>query len=226
MKIFKNFILYLIIIFLFAYNLHQCNERVKENKNSESSINYLQSELESYEDEFGEIVSSRNSLAGKKEQLEILTSNQIDSLNKLNSLLKKYKRVESAGIIKTETKIKNVLIPFDKPAPCEFERNFELIKPFYEIRGYTNELGTKLNSLVVPNSVYFASGLQKNGLFKKNTYTISVKNSNPLVETIGLDNYILTPKIQRWGIGPYIGYDPFQQEFSGGLSVQYSIIRF
>jgi len=57
-----------------------------------------------------------------------------------------------------------------------------------------------------------------------------------MIESITIDHYEIKerqqganyelPRIKRFSIGPYVGYDVFHGNYSGGVSIQYGIIRF
>lgn len=219
-----SLIVALILLTVFSCNQYQDKKELKKEINNTSE--FLQDTVFYYENKKGEWVATKKSLAGDKDQLEVLLSIYIDSTEQLKGLVKKYKKVAAAGNIKTVTKIDSVFIPFDRSIEFDFSRKFKVDNPWYSITGRVHRSGLDVDNLTVFNQMSFVLGVRKNGWFKPKTYSIDVLNSNPFIKTTGVDSYQFTEDIKRWSIGPYVGFDPFNQSLSGGVSLQYGLIRF
>lgn len=222
----NTYIILGIAILLFVFGCHQMREKQKLKAQQSNTIDFLQDTISYYENSKGERVATINALAGDNNQLKILLSKAIDSTQELAELVKYYKTVNSAGIINTITKIDTVYVTFNQPVGLDFARNINITDDHYRLNAIVNQDGFTLNSLQIPNKMSFVIGKRKNGWFKKPTYQIDVKHSNPYISTQGIDSYTLEPSIKRWSLGPYVGYDPFVQQVSAGISLQYSLIRF
>lgn len=223
----KKDYIYIPLIFLFVFlNVKQCNENKNLKNQRQNTSDFLNDTISYYQNKLGQIVAKKKTLSGDKNQLEILLSKQIDSTQELKTLVYKYKDVNSATIIQTETNIDTTFIPFSKPVKCDFFKEFSFNKDMLSISGVSNQEGITINSFNSKAKISLVIGKRKNGWFKGSTYSIDAKSSNPNVSIIGLDAYQFQPKVKRWGLGPSIGYNPFTNGFELSLSLQYSLIRF
>jgi len=218
----RYFVLILIISIL-SYLLYKKHH---ETNSFVDKISYLESDLKTYKDKYGNEVSTRQSLAGDKSELKLLLSKQIDSTKQFKELAKRYKRIKGAGTVTTKFIIDTVYIPFERPVSYDFIRTFNVDNPYYSINGNVNQLGVNIKNITIPNKFTFVMGERKNGFFKPNTYAIDVKNSNPFIQNTSVDSYIFTPEKKMWSFGPYIGFDVFNANISAGISLQYSLIQF
>ena len=216
----------LVVIAMFIFSVYQCNERQELEVEKQNTSEYFESQIETYKDKLDREVSTRKSLVGDKDQLEVLLSKQVDSTEQFKYLAKKYKKIKAAGTVKTETVIKEVPVPFDRPLDLDFTRKFDVKHEYYSITGKVNNTGLNINDITIPNRFTFVMGKRKNGFLKPNSYSIDIQNSNPLITTKEADSYIFTPDLKRWTLGPYVGYDLFTGNISGGVSLQYGFIRF
>lgn len=219
-------ILIILLIFSSVFSCYQYQQRKSSEKQRENTSDFLNDTISYYNNKLGQEIATKQSLAGDKNQLDILLSEKIDSLQQLKGLVKKYKKIAAAGNIRTVTEIKEIPVPFDRPIEFDFTRKFKIKEPWYEFTGKVNKYGLNINNFNVKNQMSFVLGVKKNGWFKPNTYSIDVLNSNPFIQITGADSYQFTEDIKRWSIGPSVGYDLLNSQISLGLSLQYGIIRF
>ena len=226
MKKYYNIIITAIAIIALVFGCNQYQQKESLEAQNTNVVDFLNDTVSYYEDELGNVVATTKALAGDVKQRDILLSKMVDSTKELKALVEKYKTVNSAGIINTVTKIDTVKIPIEVPNGVEFFSTFDFNNEHYKIKGTVSEKGMNINEFEMYNKMSFVIGLKKNGFLKPRTYNIDVKNSNPYIQTIGIDSYTLTEEPKRFGVGPYIGYDFFIGQVSVGLSLSYNLIRF
>jgi len=64
----------------------------------------------------------------------------------------------------------------------------------FKVNGIVLIDGVIIDSIIIENKIEIIVGTKKNGLFKKNEQIVSVKNSNPLIKSIGLNNVVIENK--------------------------------
>lgn len=181
-------VLYVVLAVL-SFFLFQQFQRNAELKNEKESVsNFLKDTVSYYQNRLGQEIAHKEVLRGDKQTLEVLLSEKTDSLGQLKRLVENFRRVNVAGNITTETRIDTVKIPYEVPIPEEFTRDFEKHDEHYSITGISTNHGLTINNLTIPNTLSFAIGDRKTGLFSSE-YRIEAVNSNPHVTTTGMDTY-------------------------------------
>ncbi|MAX50553.1 MAG: hypothetical protein CMH22_01060 [Methylophaga sp.] len=207
--------------------LRQCNSATQQRQSQESATEFLNDTIAYYQNKLGQQVAEKKAIQGDKATLEILLSKQIDSTGQLKRLVSKYKNIAAAGNITQETKIDTVEIPYEAAVPFEFTREFTKQTDYYSITGTSNQNGVTLNDIQIPNSLSFAIGKKRTGFFRSE-YRIEAVNSNPYVQTTGLDSYTLKVPTKRLGLSLYAGYgvgSNFTLQPSAGIALTYTLFR-
>ena len=225
----KNLTIPLIILsaVLSLLLFRQC-DKTKTLKNEKQSVtNFLKDSITFYKNELGQEVANKTALQGDKNTLETLLSKQIDSTGQLKRLVAKFRKVDAAGNITQVTKIDTIPIPYEVPVPCDFEREWEKKDKYYSINGFSDQNGITINSLEVPNTLSFAIGKKKKGLFNSE-YVIEAVNSNPNIKLAGLDSYSIKVPQKRLGVSLFAGYGLSRDGICpiAGIGLSYSIFRF
>lgn len=218
----KRIIPYIVILLLVAINIHTCRrlDRVEDTRDNTAQV--LSDSIRYYKNAHGQEVAAKKALQGDKTTLEILLSNQIDSTQQLRKLVDSFRDIDAGGNIVTVTKIDTVFVPFLE------EKIFQLSSEKYSIAGEVQDDGVLINSLVIPNTMSFAIGRKKTGWFSSE-YRVEVVNSNPLIQTTGIDAYSISVPQKRWGIGLFTGImvgSDFQPEIGIGLGLTYDLFSF
>jgi hypothetical protein len=184
---FKNVIciIVLVILTLFAYGYYEKVQNVKDKYEQTLKI-----------------------IEGKDKAIEINESllKDLTSKNKeLKEQVKEFKDVKS--ITKTVTKviIDTVFIEPDSThvdtITGNFYGRFATTTIYYSIDGNYSNKGFRLNSLEIPNEQTIVIGDKKIkgflGITKGTEFTIDIKNSNPYVNTINVQNYTIK-KTKKW----------------------------
>jgi hypothetical protein len=228
-KLMKNLTIILIILsaILSILLFRQC-EKVSELKNeAQSTKDFLSDSIRYYKNELGQEIAVKTALKGEKSALEVLLSKQIDSTGQLKALVKKFRKVDAAGNITTITKFDTIRIGYEVPILCEFHRDWGENTKWYKIAGSSNQNGILIKSLEVPNTLSFAIGKKKKGLFNSE-YVIEAVNSNPNIKTVGLDSYSVKVPHKRLGVSIFAGYGISKDGLSPitGIGLSYQLLRF
>ena len=178
---------YLVIILLILFSLKQCQTNRELLESQKSQKEFLEDSISYYVNKHGQQVAEKRALEGEKENLDLLLSKQIDSTRQLKKLVDKFRKVKAAGNVTTVTQIDSVFIPYSglKSSP---EHDFRFSTRYFALSGRDQINGVEIHSLTVPNTLSFAIGNKKTGLFQSE-HRIEVVNSNPHVKTVGLDSY-------------------------------------
>lgn len=239
---FKNFfsdnlkiILAITCVALFFLLVWQYNEKTAAQNETESVRDFLSDSLETYQNEHGQLVAEKTALQGtnnklndKNQVLQVLLSKQVDSTRQLTKLVENFKTVEAAGNITTETEIKDVYIPFEKPLDFTFSRNWSLTTKHYSISGFTTQIGTTIDRLKIGTTISFALGDKKQSFFKTE-YLFEATSSNPHVSITGLDGGTFTERRKRLGLSAYVGAgigQNFSFEPQVGVGLSYTLVWF
>lgn len=129
-----------------------------------------------------------------KEQLEALIKKN-DTLAKIVS---KFRTINSTTIIKEVISIKHDTIKIDNQIPCDF-KPFKVRKDstYYNFVGTISPKFFSIDSLAIPNKQSVIIGRRKLGFLKGTEERVEIVNSNPLIKTTNIDNYIIS-KPKKW----------------------------
>lgn len=225
----KNSIVpYLIAAVAIFFLFRQCNRTAELAEIRQNERTFLKDSISYYRNELGQQVAEKTALQEDKSSLELLLTKNKDSLGQLKRLIDGFKNVDAAGNITTVTKIDTVFIPYAVPIESEFMRKWSKNDKYYSVSGTSTNKGIAIENLTIPNQLSFAIGKKKTGWFSTE-YRIEAVNSNPYVQTIGLDGYTLKVPRKRLGLGIYIGYglgENLTLNPQIGIGISYQLIRF
>ncbi len=193
----------------------------------------VQSQLSAYKEqmqkfELGEqkfltTINEKGQTINEQEQL-ILSQKDAIAHNVLE--IENLKKVQSQVIVKTNTIIDSVFIPFDDSWQDENKfdnivhidtirqfiyvpKKFSLIDEHYSLFGNVNKSGVLIDSLRLQNSLTLTIGMKSQGFLKKPKPIVLAKNSNPFFETYSMQNVIIRNDL-KW-------YDKKSTWFSIGV---------
>ncbi len=177
----KDIILLVIIAVMAFFIFDGCQAKKRVLQQSESLASYTDS-ISFYKSKSDELIASNETLvitsasqvSGLKEELENLR------LKKPRTVIKYKNRVE----------IKEVEVAID--IPCEdFSLPFVVDSTYYNIGGVITNNSLKFDSVVIPNkqSIYVAELKEK--WYKSPSKSVVITNSNPLIESVGLESFII-----------------------------------
>lgn len=191
-----NIILLAVIGILVSVLLHTCQRESKDNSDS-AEIAMYKHKVMYYENRAGKMIAYNNAI----ETNHKTALRQIDSLK---GYLKEMEIRKPRVIIKvvTNTVIDSVPVPFEVPLPCdEFTRNINIDSTYYKMDFKLTREQFTINSIRIPNHQEIVIGNKKNGLFKRDSLSVIVNNSNPYVQTNSIGALTIQPKVKwhdRW----------------------------
>jgi hypothetical protein len=193
---------YAIIIALALIYLQKCNTSNQEKADMYKAAKYAKDMSENNErtltrtvNKQGERITSQEVLIATKE-----TANELLLVE--NTRLK---NIQSQVKVVTKTEIKNVYVPFSTDSTSvtnndTIVRNkiFRVNNEWYGVSGKVLDKGIILDSISFKNKVTVVVGEQRNGLFKKNSLVVDVKNSSPYTSTAEVHNVVIVPNKKKW----------------------------
>jgi len=215
----KNAI-YILVVVLILFFL-DCSNNASEKKRQQNNMEALNAELVISTSKLGQEVSSKSVLEVTLKELKDQYWIKDDSLQ---DLLRKYRKVNVAAIIKTETYIPSFQSDFETGIPGEsFMRRWKKEDQWYSISGVVTNDFVRVDTLQMNNAQRLVIGTEKG--FFNNTLTASVTNSNPYFKTTDLTTQVITQRNKRFGVGFFAGVDILGKP-TFGVGLNYSLFRF
>lgn len=184
-----------IVLILIAFGIREgCNQRDADKLISD--ISEYKTEATTYKTKLGLEISTNKALALETQsQMKSMLAANNDTIKQW---LKKFKEIKSGVVIKEETIIREVPVPFDKVIPCDF-KPFKVNKITDHFKFYTtvSNTGFVIDSLKIPNTATVVIGERKDGLFKKKKLVVDVNNSNPYIVTTNISGNVYDPE-KKW----------------------------
>ena len=177
----KNLFPYLLAALFCVFFIYQCDQRKAIEQQNEQNVSALNDSLETYKNDYGQLISQKKALKGDKQSLKLMLSRKVDSLQNLKKLVDGFSQVDFAGNVNTKTVVDTVVIPYAKPISYEFARDFSADTEYYTIEGIATQESITLNTINIPTQLSMAIGKKKTGWFKSE-YRFEATSSNPYVE--------------------------------------------
>jgi hypothetical protein len=192
-KVFGGAIIALILIFALREG---CNQRDKDDllKNAvtyEDSAKFYKLKVNGNS---VDIAYNQSLILENKKQLESMVAKN-DTLAKL---IDKFKSIRSTTIIKEYFSVTHDTIPIDRPIPCDFAPiKVKRDSLYYHFRGTIAPTYFTIDSLTIPNEQSIVIGKKKLGFLKGTEERVEIINSNPLMKTTNVGNYVIQ-KDKKW----------------------------
>lgn len=208
---FKTHAIYLVVI-LIVLAFFSIREMINQ-KNNDDLIDKISTYSDSaryYKGKNGEVVAFNNVLkVNNEEQLRSLLSTN----EQIRDEIKKFKSLRDVTTIKTYTVIHDTIPIPANSIPCDF-KPFPITKldKNYTFKATLSKNDFVIDSLIIPNDISIIIGKRKVG-FMKYEEQVTVKNSNPYVNTTNLSNISVKHEKKWWdrgivkfGAGFVVGY--------------------
>lgn len=209
----------LIIIFvIFAFK--RCKNDIREFSNIDK-LESLTDSIKYYKDNYN-VLHSRISVIEADNFTKIKSKDK--DIQELQELVKKYKNIQAATVIKTETKVVEKIV--NKPIFDTVSKETAYYSKFNLEDFVWGEIIAKKDStdliLNIRNDFNIVSHYDKGKL------VLDVSDKNPYTVTKSQRSYINLPKQKRWGLGINAGYGVSKSGLSPyiGLGVNYNLINF
>lgn len=218
----KNIFSWLVLIFIIIiiiFCVKACNNNIR--KENSKLIESLNDSISYYKDVEG-VLHSKISVIEDDYFLKLKLKDK--EIVELQSLVKKYKNVKSATIIKTETKIvekivNKTILDTISNTPI-YESSFNLKDYIWgDIVAKKDTTDIKIN---IKNDFSIVTYKEKNKLI------LDVSDKNPYSITKSQRSYINLPKQKRFGLGVNTGYGISNSGLSPyiGFGINYNLLNF
>lgn len=243
----KKDVVYIVAFIILAVFSFKKYEKLKDAEGVIERANYnkevVNDSVQFYKNKYGqEVATKRSFLVASKEEIAKLSN---DNKN-LKYLVKKYKKIASAGTIKTVTKIPETVIKFDNEISCsaptkdnelefstgsnlgvirkDFEISFNRDFEYFSISGTIRDSEFELSCLEVPTTIDFVLGEENLGMFKSK-FSLTAISSNPYVKIDDKNSYQFITKQKRWNISASI-FVAINGTINAGVGIGYSLFSF
>lgn len=217
---FLDIVIIVLIIIFIIFAFKRCKNDIREFSNIDK-LESLTDSIKYYKDNYN-VLHSRISIIEADNFTKI--KNKDKDIQELQELVKKYKNVQAATVIKTETKVVEKIV--NKPIFDTISRETAYYSKF-DLDGFVwGEIIAKKDStdliLNIRNDFNIVSHYDKGKL------VLDVSDKNPYSITKSQRSYINLPKQKRWGLGINAGYGVSKSGLSPyiGLGVNYNLINF
>jgi len=210
------FALLALVCFLLVKNC----ERAKDVERFKTNAAVLREDLSFTKSKLGQEIAGKSALEVTLKELKKGYWIKDDSLT---DITRKFKKIQSATIIKTVVKIDSFKIPYKNPANEYFNQSWSKETPLFAISGISTNSFMQINTLRLFNTQRLVIGTEKG--FFNNTLSVQVTNSNPHITTKELLTQSVTIPNKRFGVGLFTGID-VTGEPTFGAGVSYSFFRF
>lgn len=186
----------LVVTLIFALregcNRKQTNDLIIDIKSYKDSAQHYQVTINGLTKD---VAYNKSLVLENESQLKAVTHKN----SELAVLVDKYKSVSSASVIKTITKIVNDTIRLRDSIPCDFkEIKVKRDSANYFFAGTISPRFFSIDSLSIPNKQNVVVGKKKLGFLKGTEYRIEILNTNPIIKTTNIENYVIKEKKKWW----------------------------
>lgn len=196
-KLSKPLLIGLVVFFAYQW-LSVSHKRNQEHKIATNNIEALQSQITTFKNKNGQLVSEKKAL--------VLTNDQLKYINdSLESDIGKLKKLKAKITIKTVTKFDTIEIPvhITDGANCDScYFTFHKSTKYYDISGYYKKQ-LYLNSPSFENNITIGLGSTRHKLFGPSELVVRAANSNPYSKTTELNAYTIKYK-KKWYEKPWV----------------------
>lgn len=218
----KNIFSWLVLIFIIIiiiFCVKACNNNIR--KENSKLIESLNDSISYYKDVEG-VLHSKISVIEDDYFLKLKLKDK--EIVELQDLVKKYKNVKSATIIKTETKIVEKIV---NKAVLDTISNTPIYESSFNLKNYIwGDIVAKKDTTDI--KINIKNDFSIVAYKEKNKLILDVSDKNPYSITKSQRSYINLPKQKRFGLGVNASYGISKSGLSSyiGLGVNYNLINF
>jgi len=217
---FFNRIVIFALLALVCFLLVKNCERAKDVERFKTNAAVLKEDLSFTKSKLGQEIAGKSALEVTLKELKKGYWIKDDSLT---DITRKFKKIQSATIIKTVVEIDSIKIPYKNPANEYFNQSWSKETPLFAISGISTNSFMQINTLRLFNTQRLVIGTEKG--FFNNTLSVKVTNSNPHIKTTELLTQSVTIPNKRFGVGFFAGIN-ITGKPTVGVGVSYSLFRF
>jgi len=217
--IFNRIVMFALLALVCFLLVKNC-ERAKDVERFKTNAAVLREDLSFTKSKLGQEIAGKSALEVTLKELKKGYWIKDDSLT---DITRKFKKIQSATIIKTVVEIDSIKIPYKNPANEYFNQSWSKETPLFAISGISTNSFMQINTLRLFNTQRLVIGTEKG--FFNNTLSVQVTNSNPYIKTTELLTQSVTIPNKRFGVGFFAGID-ITGKPTVGVGVSYSLFRF
>jgi len=217
--IFNRIVIFALLALVCFLLLKNC-ERAKDVERFKSNAAVLREDLSFTKSKLGQEIAGKSALEVTLKELKKGYWIKDDSLT---DITRRFKKIQSATIIKTVVEIDSFKIPYKNPTNEYFNQSWSKETPLFAISGISTNSFMQINTLRLFNTQRLVIGTEKG--FFNNTLSVKVTNSNPYIKTTELLTQSVTIPNKRFGVGFFAGIDVTGKP-TVGVGVSYSLFRF
>ena len=217
---FFNRIVIFALLALVCFLLVKNCERAKDVERFKTNAAVLREDLSFTKSKLGQEIAGKSALEVTLKELKEGYWIKDDSLT---DITRKFKKIQSATIIKTVVEIDSIKIPYKNPANEYFNQSWSKETPLFAISGISTNSFMQINTLRLFNTQRLVIGKEKG--FFNNTLSVQVTNSNPYIKMTELLTQSVTIPNKRFGVGFFAGIDVTGKPIVG-VGLNYSLFRF
>jgi len=217
---FFNRIVIFALLALVCFLLVKNCERAKDVERFKSNTAVLREDLSFTKSKLGQEIAGKSALEVTLKELKQGYWIKDDSLT---DITRKFKKIQSATIIKTVVEIDSIKIPYQNPTNEYFNQSWSKETPLFAISGISTNSFMQINTLRLFNTQRLVIGTEKG--FFNNTLSVQVTNSNPHIKTTELLTQSVTIPNKRFGLGFFAGID-ITGKPTVGVGISYSLFMF
>ena len=170
-------------------------EKKKQMYNQSVAISNYTDSVQTYKDKNGKLIDYNQSM---QVNLDVAYDNVAGLEDKIKRL--KLKKPEVVIEYKNSVSIDSIDVPIE--IPCEsFSLTFRVDSPHYSINGLLTDKNLSFKNITVPNEQTFIVAKKRPKWYKRSEYIVALENSNPYVQSTGLQSYTIKPTqkfYQKW----------------------------
>jgi len=218
-RFFNRIVIFALVALVCFLLLKNC-ERAKDVERFKTNAAVLKEDLSFTKSKLGQEIAGKSALEVTLKELKKGYWIKDDSLR---DITRRFKKIQSATIIKTVLEIDSIKIPYQNPGNEYFKQSWSKITPHFTITGVSTNAYTRIDSLTLLNTQRLVIGTEKG--FFNNTLSVQVTNSNTHIKTTELLTQSVTIPNKRFGVGFFAGID-ITGKPNVGVGLNYSLFRF
>lgn len=208
-----DILLGIIIALLLLTHWNQRRSKIRD----ENMIEVMKDSVKHWKDEYGNEHAKSKVIESNNLDLFTKLESTNETIKELQKVIKSNKKVQSATVVKTVTKIDTVLVRVKDTFKIK-DKDIDYIATLKN-----DSLTTQLS---LTSYLKLVHRYERKNIFSKKYLIIDAYEDNKYIKVDDVRSLRLPVEHKRFGIGPFLGYDIINGNFSGGISVNYNVLLF
>lgn len=208
-----DILLGIIIALLLLTHWNQRRSKIRD----ENMIEVMKDSVKHWKDEYGNEHAKSKVIESNNLDLFTKLESTNETIKELQKVIKSNKKIQSATVVKTVTKIDTVLVRVKDTFRIK-DKDIDYIATLKN-----DSLTTQLS---LTSYLKLVHRYERKNIFSKKYLIIDAYEDNKYIKVDDVRSLRLPVERKRFGIGPFLGYDIINGNFSGGISVNYNVLLF